>query len=87
MPSYATSLFLCNGAKTLFRNKDHWTLDQVVYLDMASAVLNGLVIFPWKRTFYVLDIKTWRSFAVDAPPFHLTQKVPDRFRHSFCLTE
>ncbi|RHY63090.1 hypothetical protein DYB30_002979 [Aphanomyces astaci] len=87
MPSYATSLFLCNGAKTLFRNKDHWTLDQVVYLDMVSAVLNGLVIFPWKRTFYVLDIKTWRSFAVDAPPFHLTQKVPNRFRHSFCLTE
>ncbi|RHY67209.1 hypothetical protein DYB34_007445 [Aphanomyces astaci] len=83
-----TSLFLCNGARNLFRNQPFWTLDNVYYLDLASAVMNGLLVVWWRDgKMYVLDFKTWRSFTIERPQFRPQDHVPDHFQHSFPLIE
>ncbi|KDO33494.1 hypothetical protein SPRG_02302 [Saprolegnia parasitica CBS 223.65] len=63
---------------------DGWIVDGVYYVDRASAVLTGLLSFEWRRTMYILDIKTWRQYAIDvsdardgARPFpYLAQAIP-----------
>ncbi|OQR84616.1 hypothetical protein ACHHYP_13105 [Achlya hypogyna] len=59
----AKSIVLYAGAKYLFRHQP-WIHRDIYYLDRASAVLNGLVTVRHKDYLYVLDIKTWRVFAV-----------------------
>ncbi|EQC31453.1 hypothetical protein SDRG_11052 [Saprolegnia diclina VS20] len=61
---------------------DGWIVDGVYYIDRASAVLTGLLSFEWQRTMYILDIKTWRQYAIDvsdggARPFpYLAHAIP-----------
>ncbi|EQC41118.1 hypothetical protein SDRG_01097 [Saprolegnia diclina VS20] len=45
---------------------DEWTHKQIYYIDQTSAVLTGLVSLRCGRVIYVLDIKSWRVFAIDA---------------------
>ncbi|OQR81364.1 hypothetical protein THRCLA_11799 [Thraustotheca clavata] len=67
MPAYARSVVLYAGAKYLFQHRS-WIYNDMYYLDRASAVLNGLLTFRWHDVLYVLDIKTWRVFAVTIEP-------------------
>ncbi|RHY69755.1 hypothetical protein DYB38_008033 [Aphanomyces astaci] len=47
---------------------DEWTVGGVVYVDKSSAFLNGLVVVGFGPTLlYVLDVKTWRSYAIPKP--------------------
>ncbi|RHY87854.1 hypothetical protein DYB35_003150 [Aphanomyces astaci] len=46
---------------------DEWTVGGVVYVDKSSAFLNGLVVAGFGPTLYVLDVKTWRSYAIPKP--------------------
>ncbi|KDO35151.1 hypothetical protein SPRG_01218 [Saprolegnia parasitica CBS 223.65] len=45
---------------------DEWTHKQIYYIDQTSAVLTGLLSLRFGRVIYVLDIKSWRVFAIDA---------------------
>ncbi|EQC26773.1 hypothetical protein SDRG_15423 [Saprolegnia diclina VS20] len=64
-PSSAlTSLFLSSGAKYLFV-PNMWLRENLYYVDRASAVLDGLVTLRYSDSrLIVLDIKTWRIFAI-----------------------
>ncbi|KAF0687097.1 Aste57867_21178 [Aphanomyces stellatus] len=65
-PASVPSLFLYSlGGYTFYF--DEWTLDNVVYLDKASAFLNGLVVVDYANVLYLLDVKTWRSYAIPKP--------------------
>ncbi|ETW00438.1 hypothetical protein H310_07065 [Aphanomyces invadans] len=60
------SLFLYSLGGFTF-SFDEWTVDKVVYLDKASAFLNGLVVVGFGPRLYLLDVKTWRSYAIPKP--------------------
>ncbi|OQR96942.1 hypothetical protein ACHHYP_12872 [Achlya hypogyna] len=60
-----------------------WVLDGVYYLDRASAVVTGLLSFEWRGVVYLLDIKTWRQYALNVadersqcPAAHLAHAIP-----------
>ncbi|KAF0707945.1 hypothetical protein As57867_006477, partial [Aphanomyces stellatus] len=55
---------LSAGAKYLF-DWSPWVRHGVAYVDPASALLNGLVVFPFKRQGYAMDMKIWRVFAIE----------------------
>ncbi|EQC37695.1 hypothetical protein SDRG_04724 [Saprolegnia diclina VS20] len=60
------SLFLSAGAKYLFSH-DTWLYNDVYYLDMASAVVNGILTYRRGATVYAVDVKFWRVFAIPLP--------------------
>ncbi|OQR91272.1 hypothetical protein THRCLA_09056 [Thraustotheca clavata] len=53
------SFMLPCGAKYLY-DKELWIHENVYYMDLASAVMAGLLILPIHGTFYVFDVKSWR---------------------------
>ncbi|OQS04884.1 hypothetical protein THRCLA_02913, partial [Thraustotheca clavata] len=57
----STSLLLSGGARYLFEQKQ-WIVDEIYYLDTASAVLNGVLSFRYDSKWYVFDVKTWRMY-------------------------
>ncbi|KAF0684490.1 Aste57867_23535 [Aphanomyces stellatus] len=75
------SLLLSSGAKYLFDRKP-WIHHGVYYIDPASAILNGMITFHWKRKIYIMDIKTWRFFSIEAD-----EGVPPSIYFSLPLTE
>ncbi|KDO25665.1 hypothetical protein SPRG_08964 [Saprolegnia parasitica CBS 223.65] len=60
------SLFLSAGAKYLFSH-EAWLYNDVYYLDMASAVVNGILTYRYGTTVYAVDVKFWRVFAIPLP--------------------
>ncbi|EQC35334.1 hypothetical protein SDRG_07046 [Saprolegnia diclina VS20] len=75
-----SSLFLTSGAKYLFA-QSNWMHNNVYYVDRASAALDGLLTLRWGSSMIVLDVKTWRLFAIplDAiPPRALAAALPLR---------
>ncbi|KAF0715640.1 Aste57867_3267 [Aphanomyces stellatus] len=67
LPSHKLSLLLPAGAHFLYAKKA-WILNDVLYLDQASAFLCGLVTVTYHRSVYILDVKTWRThtFPIDS---------------------
>ncbi|ETV92061.1 hypothetical protein H310_13583 [Aphanomyces invadans] len=64
-PSRIPSLLLYSLSVYTFPFVNWTDSDGHVYLDAASAFLNGLIMVPLKGfKFYVLDIKTWRVFTM-----------------------
>ncbi|KAF0684188.1 Aste57867_23811 [Aphanomyces stellatus] len=61
---------------------ERWTLGQHVYVDMASAFLNGLICMRHGPRTYILDVKTWRVTSVPTP----TTTQDPRFDLSLPLT-
>ncbi|KAF0700800.1 Aste57867_8691 [Aphanomyces stellatus] len=74
---------LSSGAR-YFLNQTHWVHQGIYYIDPASAVLNGLIMIPWRESIYFIDVKLWRSFSI---PTANTNDVPPRFQRSLPLTE
>ncbi|EQC33780.1 hypothetical protein SDRG_08465 [Saprolegnia diclina VS20] len=64
--SRVTSLLLSSGAKYLFLH-DGRLVDEVYYLDRASAAIAGLLTLRVGHVMYALDIKLWRLFPVSLP--------------------
>ncbi|EQC36480.1 hypothetical protein SDRG_05934 [Saprolegnia diclina VS20] len=62
-PLEQPSCLVSCGAKYLFE-KHGWVVDGIVYIDFASALLTGLLVWPRNDTLYVFDIKTWRTLVV-----------------------
>ncbi|KAH9137059.1 hypothetical protein AeRB84_018015 [Aphanomyces euteiches] len=60
--------FLYSMAAHLFRYEP-WMLDArgIVYLDQASALLNGLVTYNTTEAVYMLGVKTWRTLKILKP--------------------
>ncbi|OQR88995.1 hypothetical protein ACHHYP_06529, partial [Achlya hypogyna] len=52
------AFFFYAGARYFFA-RAKWTVDGVCYVDPASAVLNGNLVFFWRGAQYVFDIKMW----------------------------
>ncbi|KDO27083.1 hypothetical protein SPRG_07793 [Saprolegnia parasitica CBS 223.65] len=61
-PTRVRSLLLSSGAKYLFMHHNRVVQD-VYYLDRASAVLAGIVTYRHGRRMYALDVKLWRLFS------------------------
>ncbi|KAF0693405.1 Aste57867_15638 [Aphanomyces stellatus] len=59
--SVTGSSFLYASAKHQFF-KSKWDYRGIHFMDKASAALNGLLTMEFRRTWYVLDVKTWRWF-------------------------
>ncbi|ETV91676.1 hypothetical protein H310_13753 [Aphanomyces invadans] len=81
------SSFLYSAAKHKFERtiQRDWEYQGVFYLDKASATLTGVLSFELGRSLYILDIKTWRIYAIaademlgqgDALPVHLKGAIP-----------
>ncbi|KAF0693682.1 Aste57867_15385 [Aphanomyces stellatus] len=64
-----TSLMISCGAKYLFV-KNIWVHNNVYYIDFASAIMTGLLVVHAKGTFYVLDIKAWRTLVVPSASYY-----------------
>ncbi|KAF0692710.1 Aste57867_16221 [Aphanomyces stellatus] len=65
-PKATMPLFLSGSCKYMFA-LDAWNFKQCLYLDKASAAITGLLSIQLGHTFYVLDIKLWRFFVLEAP--------------------
>ncbi|OQR80944.1 hypothetical protein ACHHYP_16967 [Achlya hypogyna] len=63
LPTERPSYLLSCGARYLFARQG-WIHGGVYYIDYASAALTGLLVFPYRRTAYVFDIKTWRTLSL-----------------------
>ncbi|KAF0685794.1 Aste57867_22402 [Aphanomyces stellatus] len=84
VPHRSSMSYLLHSAAYYEFTRDNWHYRGVYFLDLASAALNGILVFPWHNTLFLLDIKTWRTFAVDntevlndvAMPKHLRRCIP-----------
>ncbi|KAF0695639.1 Aste57867_13561 [Aphanomyces stellatus] len=72
---------LSSSAQHLF-NWSHWKLHDTYYIDPASALLNGLLVFFWGQRVFVMDIKLWRSFTFD-----VDKALPPRLQFALPLTD
>ncbi|KAF0715686.1 Aste57867_3246 [Aphanomyces stellatus] len=76
--------FLLTSSATYLFETTPWVHLGTYYVDPASAFLNGLVTLRWRRVIYVMDLKLWRTFAINideaagglAFPSHLRHAVP-----------
>ncbi|KAF0689773.1 Aste57867_18792 [Aphanomyces stellatus] len=88
-PVKSKSLFLCAAAKFRF-DQGPWMYNGVYYLDMASALLNGMISIEYHEVLYVFDIKTWRLYVMDIVEDrkHLAQRPELRhLMHAIPLVE
>ncbi|KAF0693179.1 hypothetical protein As57867_015770, partial [Aphanomyces stellatus] len=71
----------------------HWIHDDGdgrIYLDKASALLNGMIAVEWRRQMFVFDIKTWRGYVMDTSVGHASMDHCAncrRFAHAVRMTE
>ncbi|ETV75386.1 hypothetical protein H257_10237 [Aphanomyces astaci] len=86
-----TSRLLSSSANHVFTRKAKWTLNGVQFVDRASALLSGLVVFGSRKdNDHILDVKTWRRHVIPRPTFvdeQLKLPVPARFAHAVPLLE
>ncbi|OQS03803.1 hypothetical protein THRCLA_21061 [Thraustotheca clavata] len=68
----SSSFLLCGSARYLFK-QDKWKCSGVFYLDTASAVVNGLISFRHRGTWYVFDVKTWRLHKIEQTLINMMQ--------------
>ncbi|KAF0715766.1 hypothetical protein As57867_003190, partial [Aphanomyces stellatus] len=72
---------------------DHWTHDDAdgrLYLDKASALLNGMITAEWQGKTFIFDIKTWRGYVKDTSRnVAAMDHCPNcrRFYHAIPMTE
>ncbi|KAF0684163.1 Aste57867_23845 [Aphanomyces stellatus] len=78
---HQNSLFLAASAKLVFEAQ-HWVAHEVYYLDQSSAAINGLLSVRLGSSFYMFDLKTWRTFVINAP----AEKLKQLARESHLLT-
>ncbi|OQR91523.1 hypothetical protein ACHHYP_04600 [Achlya hypogyna] len=68
-PCPAHSRHLTAAAKYFYSHHQR-IVDDVYYLDRASAMINGMLTYRRGDTIYALDIQLWRVFATPARPPH-----------------
>ncbi|KAF0684441.1 Aste57867_23582 [Aphanomyces stellatus] len=66
------SFFLYSAANHAFA-KANWVHDDIYYLDKASAVIAGIVAYETHDRILMLDIKMWRTYAVELAGRRRTQ--------------
>ncbi|CAK4728716.1 unnamed protein product [Aphanomyces euteiches] len=84
------SFFLYSAAKHKFERTimTEWEHRGVYYLDKASAALTGLIALQFKGACYILDIKTWRIYVIDAEQLASRGKeLPAHILHALPLVE
>ncbi|KAF0689943.1 Aste57867_18636 [Aphanomyces stellatus] len=64
VPKVTSSLYLSSSANHFFRRKAKWSFEHVHHVDRASGVMTGLLVVSHGRSFYVLDVKTWRTYVL-----------------------
>ncbi|KAF0688121.1 Aste57867_20235 [Aphanomyces stellatus] len=77
------SRLLSAGAKYFF-TRSNWLYHNVYYMDPASALMNGLVSFPWCQWTYIFDIKLWRILVVERS---IQDNIPSELRTALALNE
>ncbi|KAF0709156.1 Aste57867_6070 [Aphanomyces stellatus] len=86
------SHFLYSTAKFAFERRQHqlWEHGGVYYLDRASAVLTGVLTLHHGGSIFMMDIKTWRLYAITpdqlAPPDR-TKQIPVHLAHALPLAQ
>ncbi|OQR88175.1 hypothetical protein ACHHYP_07280 [Achlya hypogyna] len=75
-PQLQVRSLLLNAQSLYMLDFANWTLNGKYFLDKTSAVLAGLLSIQYKDNLYILDIKTWRVFAVTpATPVELLDEA------------
>ncbi|KAF0688426.1 Aste57867_19942 [Aphanomyces stellatus] len=84
------SPLLYSAAKSEFELTTHvnWEFEGAFYLDKASATMTGIITFKLPGTLYVVDIKTWRVFALPSNDIggHISGRMPPHIQFAMPLT-
>ncbi|RHY35082.1 hypothetical protein DYB32_000417 [Aphanomyces invadans] len=84
---HKTESCLLHSAADFEFAKDLWQHRGVYFMDPASAALNGVLVFPWIKSTYILDIKTWRTCKLDEDNMLRNHNVPKHLAHCIPLVE
>ncbi|OQR81143.1 hypothetical protein THRCLA_23415 [Thraustotheca clavata] len=69
------SLLLSSPGRYMFEKKS-WEVDNIYYLDKASAVISGILSLQLRKQLFIFDIKMWRFYTIDLSQYPSPQDTP-----------